>query len=281
MEVQAQEQQRHQWLEAIGIDSWLPREPLPGAAPSPEWVEAFCYAEDGTSWQDESRVDDSVDQAQPTARPSRPAGSRIDTAALLDEPRRPAAPEPSPARPEPAQAAPVAPDAVPAAKPDPAPRFKLAYLVRGDLLIVDSLPPHQPDGFSRHHRRLLLGMTSALGMAAEEELSSPFMLPWPMLAGKNLNQGPLEARRAVQRKLHNTLAFNPGIRQVLLLGEAACHWVAEQEGGFDSLQGQLLELGEGRRALVTLSLSELLRLPERKAEVWRDLQPFRRNSGHA
>ena len=168
-----------------------------------------------------------------------------------------------------------------AARPEPAPRFKLAWLVRGDLLIVDSLPPHQQEGFSRAHRRLLEGITTALGIAADDELSAPFMLPWPMLAGKTLNQGANEARAAVKRKLENTLAFNPGIRQLLLLGEAAGVWVTEQEGGLDALQGKVLALGEGRQALVTLSLSELLRLPERKAEVWRDLQPFRRDLGHA
>jgi phage/plasmid primase-like uncharacterized protein len=31
----------------------------------------------------------------------------------------------------------------------------------------------------------------------------------------------------------------------------------------------------GLPVVVTLSLSELLRLPERKAETWRDIQPLR------
>lgn len=291
MSVQAQEQQRHQWLEAIGIDSWLPRQPLPGAAPSPDWVEAFSYPEAEAQWQQDSGFDAGGDQPQPSSRPSRPAGSRIDTSALLDKPTRPVPSVPvvppgpvergpterAPAEPQAAEAPTTAP--IRAAKPEPAPRFKLAFLVRGDLLIVDSLPPHQAEGFSRQHRRLLQGITNALGLTAADELSSPFMLPWPMLAGKTLNQGPDEARKAVQRKLNNTLAFKPEIRQVLLLGEAASQWVSEQQGGLDTLQGQVLELGEGRRALVTLSLSELLRLPERKAEAWRDLQPFRRDPG--
>lgn len=285
MSVQVQEQQRHQWLEAIGIDSWLPRQPLPGAAPSPDWVEAFSYPEAEAQWQQDVGFDEGGDQS-PSSRPSRPAGARIDTAALLDEPKRPAAQalaarsaaEPTLAEPRTAEPQVHAP--VRATKPEPAPRFKLAFLVRGDLLIVDSLPPHQPDGFSRQHRRLLQGITNALGLPAEAELSSPFMLPWPMLAGKTLNQGPDEARKAVQRKLNNTLSFTPAIRQILLLGEAASRWAIEQEGEFEALQGQQLELSEGRRALVTLSLSELLRLPERKAEVWRDLQPFRRDLQH-
>ncbi len=298
MSVQAQEQQRHQWLEAIGIDSWLPRAPLPGAAASPDWVEAFSYPEAETSWQGEGGFDEGDTQSSP--RPARP---RIDTAALLDEPKRAAPPvsaargsaarslterSPTERSPTSLEGAPVKPHAaatdsvtpVRAARSEPAPRFKLAWLVRADLLIVDSLPPHQPEGFSRAHRRLLQGMTRALGMTAEQELSAPFMLPWPMLAGKTLNQGPDEAHKAVQRKLHNTLTFNPEIRQVLLLGEAAGYWVGGLTDRSDALQGKVLELENGRQALMTLSLSELLRLPERKAEVWRDLQPFRRNLKH-
>ncbi|GAA0791479.1 hypothetical protein [Marinobacterium sediminicola] len=284
MSLQAHELERHQWLEAIGIDSWLPRQPLSGAAPSPEWVETFCYPEsDASSWQDDSWGGETVEEPpRPVAGAVKASGPRIDTSALLDEPRRP-----SERRPESSSLAPSTSEAqvselqratpVRAAKPEPAPRFKLAWLVREDLLIIDSLPPHQPEGFSRQHRQLLQGITNALGIKATEELSAPFMLPWPMLAGKTLNQGPDEARKAVSRKLHNTLAFKPEIRQVLLLGEAASHWVVEQEGHFDDMQGRVLELGEGRQALVTLSLSELLRLPERKAEVWCDLQPFRRD----
>lgn len=307
MSVQAQEQQRHQWLAAIGIDSWLPRAPLPGAAPSPDWVATFCSAEADVERPNESEA--SIPGAPSSAQARRPAGSRIDTAALLAEPMRAAAPAParsgpadrglaatdpidrgpterSPTERSPTHRTASVIDAQPvlpqrAARPEPAPRFKLAWLVRGDMLIVDSLPPHQPEGFSRAHRRLLEGITTALGIAADDELSAPFMLPWPMLAGKTLNQGANEARAAVKRKLENTLAFNPGIRQLLLLGEAAGVWVTEQEGGLDALQGKVLALGEGRQALVTLSLSELLRLPERKAEVWRDLQPFRRDLGHA
>lgn len=276
MSPEAQEQQRHQWLDAIGIDSWLPRAPLPGAASSPGWVDAFRYPAASVAKQEDSGV---VYRAETPPQPPRSAGPRIDTAALLDEPRRPAAAaasvpagtggESPPARER--RAEPVG-----GGRSEPAPRFKLAFLVRGDLLVIDSLPPHQPDGFSRYHRRLLQGITNALGMPVEEELSAPFMLPWPMLAGKTLNQGAEEARAAVRRKLQNTLSFRPGIRRLLLLGEAACHWVAAQDAGLDTLQGGVLELEDGRQALMTLSLSELLRLPERKAEVWRDLQPFRR-----
>ena len=33
-----EQQLRHQYLDAMGITSWLPREQLPGALPTPDWV---------------------------------------------------------------------------------------------------------------------------------------------------------------------------------------------------------------------------------------------------
>ncbi len=40
-----QHQRRHQYLEAMGISSWLPRNVLPGAKPTPAWVWEFVYPE--------------------------------------------------------------------------------------------------------------------------------------------------------------------------------------------------------------------------------------------
>lgn len=290
MTTHSAEQQRHQWLAALGIDSWLPRAALPAAAPSPDWVLQFRAG--GASAQPRP-AGVAVAPSVPPASVSRPAAPRIDTAALLGETppvdaRRQA--ERSPAERSPAERnltergpterGPTehGPETAVARarRPQPAPRFKLAFLLRGELLIVDSLPPHQPDGFSRQHRRLLQGITTALGIAGAQELSAASMLPWPMLAGKTLDQGAAEARKAVQRKLRNTLTFNPGVRALLLLGEAALHWVGGREDGLEALQGQWLTLDNDLPALASLSLSEQLRLPERKAEVWRDLQPLRR-----
>jgi hypothetical protein len=39
------QQQRHQYLETLGISSWLPRTDLKGAAPSQDWVHTFIYSD--------------------------------------------------------------------------------------------------------------------------------------------------------------------------------------------------------------------------------------------
>jgi hypothetical protein len=270
MTLAAQEQNRHRWLEALGVDSWLPRGNLPGAAEIAPWVESFCYPDDAQAdaWLED--VAESVEeQAVPASTPApKPvaARARIDTDTLLDQ--RPAAvPKATPVE-RPVRTAPTSTVVE-------APRFKLAFVLRQDLLIVDSLPPHQPQGFSRHHRALLTGITTALGAEADTELSDAMMLPWPMLASRTLDQGAEEARRAVQHKLRRTLESHRRITQVLLMGEAAAHWILGETAQLDTLQGRSFKLPSGLPVVVTLSLSELLRLPERKAEAWRDIQPLR------
>lgn len=275
MTLAAQEQNRHRWLEALGVDSWLPRGDLPGGARVAPWVESFRYPDEAVAdpWQE--MADDSVAEepvvpaAVPAVSKPVPAAPRvkIDTDTLLEQPRTPVA------RPAAVAEEPVRP--VAASRVVEPPRFKLAFVLRQDLLIVDSLPPHQPQGFSRHHRALLTGITTALGAEADTELSDAMMLPWPMLASRTLDQGAEEARRAVQHKLRRTLEAHRRITQVLLMGEAAAHWILGETAPLDALQGRSFKLPSGLPVVVTLSLSELLRLPERKAEAWRDIQPLR------
>ncbi|WP_428034843.1 hypothetical protein [Amphritea sp.] len=40
---------RHQYLETLGIVSWLPRRQLPGARPTPDWVWEYCWPENDTA----------------------------------------------------------------------------------------------------------------------------------------------------------------------------------------------------------------------------------------
>jgi Tfp pilus assembly major pilin PilA len=57
---------RHQYLETLGISSWLPRGVLPGAAESMPWVSGFVYSDDDLSEAVETGV--TTDTTQNTGK---------------------------------------------------------------------------------------------------------------------------------------------------------------------------------------------------------------------
>lgn len=289
-----QEQLRHQYLSALGISSWLPRAPLPGAAPSADWVAEFRYpaaagGAEALDWGDDAVAVDEGDttaaaadvapvaapagMSQPAvvpraaARPSRAALAQVE--ALDDNPRRPSV------APAPVQAAAATAETAAAVRQNagPAPRFKLAFVLAGGWLVIDSLPPQSPQGFGNSHQRLLGGVLRALGVSEAQTEAS--LLSWPMLASQTLDQGADEAARAVQRKLTLTLQAQAEVRPLhgaLLLGEAAARWVLEREEELDALRGIRFTLRAGLPCVCSGSLSQALQLPEFKAQLWRDLQ---------
>jgi len=284
----ALEQQRHQYLDAMGIASWLPRVDLPGAAPSADWVFAFRTGqasieavEDGESafgadfpaeldhTAGQSALRQLAGLAADTGRVAR-ADAQIKPTATAEQ----AVAVKSPLSLSQAQDAVVA-DAPSNILPvnsrvEPPPRFRLAFIKAGDMLIVDALPPHARQGFSPMHQRLLQRIAEAMGVSDQQGL--PQFLSWPMLASKTLNQGPEEARRSVERLLSYQLT--PDITRVLLLGEPAARWVLAREEPLEQLRGLPFTLKPGVRVVASHSLSELLQLPEYKADLWRDLQPL-------
>jgi len=287
------EQLRHRYLEAIGIGSWLPRTQLPGAAPSPQWVERFRYPSADESEYVADHEEGGADPVAPESMPvrgsapvaPRESGESIqnarsrarasiapligaESAGSTESAAKAPTPAPAPAA-ETQSDEPAAP--VRRGAPLPAPRVKLAFVLAGDLLIVDSLPPAARQGFSAQHRRLLAGVARALGVV--EPPSDASLLSWPVLAGTSLDQGPDELTRAVRRKLELTLALR-SVKRALLLGESAAQWLLEREESLDALRGIRFTLRPELPCVAGVSLSQALQLPELKAELWRDLQPL-------
>ncbi|KEA64407.1 Periplasmic protein TonB [Marinobacterium lacunae] len=278
------EQLRHQYLEAIGISSWLPRTSLPGAAPSQPWVERFRYPM--PEGMDEFPGFDETDDVSPapetpdaviaSERPTESAETaraqaRASIAPLIESDTRAKAP---PAQSVPVGAVPESASPAPAVRRGPpaqAPRVKLAFVLAGDLLIVDSLPPAARQGFSGQHQRLLAGIARALGVG--DQPSDASLLSWPVLAGTTLDQGPEELKRAVRRKLEITLQLRR-VTRALFLGESAAQWMLEREETLDALRGIRFSLRPELHCVASVSLSQLLQLPTLKAELWRDLQPL-------
>jgi hypothetical protein len=267
---------RHQYLEAIGISSWLPRADLPGAAPSADWVAGFRYPDAGVDdWTDEY----AGTETDPVSTASRGADrARASVQRLLDEPKPNSAPEPrtqrasqAPAEPHPVSELAPAPLAVKSGERQPAPRIKLAFVLARDLLVIDSLPPASNAGFGAQQQRLLRGVLMALGI--KDQPSEAALLSWPALAGASLDQGPDELKKALARKLEVTEQVRP-FNAVLLLGEAAAQWVLEREESIGALRGLRFTLSGGKPCVVGCSLSEALKVPDMKAGLWLDVQPL-------
>ncbi|GGO78736.1 hypothetical protein GCM10011348_11390 [Marinobacterium nitratireducens] len=285
-----QEQRRHQYLDALGVTSWLPRAPLPGARASRDWVWGFRQGENSVGEGD--FFDDDVAEAaqEATAAPSapRPQPSGVGRAALLDSlgadaEARPAAPKPAPqsqprapvapsAAPAPESAAAAAPVPLPPLAPQDIPQFKLAFLRLGDVLLIDSLPPQSRGGLTPAHQRLSMALVRALGLAVEQPPTAQ-MLPWPAFTSRTLDQGWEQAEAAVQRKLERMLE-STSPRFVLLLGETAARLVLRTREAGDGVRGVVFRPRSDLPAIATASLSEMLQVPGCKREVWRDLQPL-------
>ena len=266
------EVQRTAYLDAIGLVRWLPRTQLTAAAPSPDWVFEQPPADLPSASSPQADVSrPRVEAPAPAARPAKPApsgrGARPDISALtgLDDKPQPKAVAPKPV----AAPAPSEPQ-VKAAATSEIPNFKLAYLVCGEYLLIDSLPPHSREGFSRAHQQLAQNILRALGKASE--LGSASIVTWPMLTSSSLDQSGAIAAQAVKRKLEVTVRTHE-LKRALILGQDAARWVVPQEAELDTLRGHKLR-HYGLELVVSSSLTQLLHLPSEKAQLWQDIQPL-------
>lgn len=293
----AQESQRHTYLQALGVQSWLPRGALPYAAPSAPWVEAFTWppTERFEQWGD--AFDDTPAEAAATEQQAAPVTPAVNAprgvSRALESLQGIFAPEGTSSQKVPAlaqtppvssettspvsaldmsyQPERVAPLQNPLAERYPEPQFSLVLIKLGELLIVDSLPPQGRQSFSPAHIRFVSALARSLGVQGYE--INPILHHWPAFVGSALNQGPDEALRSVRRQLGNLLKSQE-IKRVLLLGEASAQWILEQPEPLDSLRGLRFSLRAGVAAVSSHSVTALLRIPELKAELWADLQPL-------
>ncbi|SEQ96583.1 hypothetical protein SAMN03080615_03438 [Amphritea atlantica] len=292
---------RNQYLETLGIVSWLPRRQLPGARPTPDWVWEYCWP------QPASATDVAATGSAPILKPADRAHAakqaRAELSASFGEEQKAvsagsASAAAAPARPE-VQVPPTAPsEAVPAAAadislsqsvdidlPDPATQteqkpFKLAFMVYQDCLVIDSLPPVSVSARAQlnsgqadaHHQILLDKILRSIGLSGGSAAEF-YTLPWPMFASKSLDQGAEQARLTVQHKLKKSLQKSP-VNTVLLLGESAAQMVLERTEPLDQLRGMLFSLRSSVKTLASASLTEMMMVPGCKREVWQDLQPL-------
>jgi hypothetical protein len=268
------------YLDQLGIQQWMPRQILPAAKPSPDWVYRFAHPADLLG-DDEEVMQALAPQAHKPVEPhaERRAITQIGEALEVSAPdeaevgssniRRAAVAELT--ADESSKEPQTSPTTSVKRSFEPAPRYKIVMARAGRLLLIDNLPIRAREGFSNKHKRLLAGIVQALG-ESPQSITLPITLEWPMLAGKTLDQGPHEARKHVQRQL-SFMQKESGLETVILFGEGLANWVVG--GGVDETHGQLLPLQQsGLNYLTTQSLSQALNMPGAKQQIWSDLQPL-------
>ena len=236
---QVNEIQRSVYLRAMGVDSYVSRRQLPGAAETRRLALLRAVP---------------APQAPVAAAPPADAGPM----------RRPAAPVEIPrlagGKPAPAPAA----AAVRPAPGEPAPRFSIAAISCGGWLWLEEL--YSP--LSPQQSQLVQAMAEALLMVYGNDSADPgdrvlaraavSQFDWPMHSNQQLDQGVQAARAGlaafIQRKLE--LADCKGL---VLLGRACEERVP-------------LEQLACPRIARTASTADILRDPLLKRQVWRDLR---------
>ncbi|WP_156905130.1 hypothetical protein [Neptunomonas japonica] len=288
------EQRRHRYLAAIGVTSWLPRAVLSGAKSSPDSVYQFLYGQEEDDFASDTDLESDVagttgvessisaisseqkkshiapvtaESLQLSSTDSAPTGinSKAQVAGLNDSRHSAKARTAS------------TPIDIPQltiearVNKEKAPRFRLGFWLYKDVLVVDSLPLLSRGGVTQDkYQSLCANMVTAMGLSAEL-LATPYVLAWPMLAGGSLDQGRAEASLAVNHKIQKLLLLAKP-RLLLFLGESAAQMSMQRTESLDELRAVLFNYTSQIKALPSLSLTQMIQIPECKKEVWNDLQ---------
>lgn len=297
---------RHQYLETLGVSSWLSRTQLPGAAPSPDWVSGYVYSEDALAQGlNTHSVDHSVSSGGSKGQVKSLAASLVNTHSQTEDISRdaqliaqdvvthlpvterasqPVTPQATSivttALKEPTLAptkvaAVVSTHVIPNARSQKsAPQMRLMFWQYPDVLVVDSLPTQTRGTLaSAQYEKLLNNMILAMRLnpARIDAGTQPYVLNWPTLAGASIDQGWDQAVSAVQYKLSKLLQdYAPKL--VLMLGESSAQMLMNVEDDFDAMRGIVFSLRADTKAITSYSLTQMLNVPGCKRDVWQDLQ---------
>ena len=232
---------RSQYLQAMGIREWLPRQPLPGAKPSP----VPCVAKRTVSVA--SRQPD--DEAVPALKEKKQFLEKKDLQAfgraVHAQPKR------------------AVPDKVELSLP---PRFKLqGLLFAGRCLVINDTTTEFDSARQADPMRLLMSLLSAL---ASTSLETPAVLnfSWPLVRSNHIDQSVGVAKDAALAFVKKQLA-GQDISVLILMGENAQKFVLSKDNIATGVQHL-----EGCQVVVTKSLVDMLSSPLCKRQVWSDLQ---------
>ncbi|WP_062262033.1 hypothetical protein [Endozoicomonas arenosclerae] len=262
MQGRINERTRQNYLDAMGIQTWFPRQILPNALPPRE----FDFPEE----EPESLTQVSV--SEPGESSSLPETSNIGVSTAKDLLGISTGITAKPKTEEKPEAKPIA-----EAKPVETSKFRLVTLPANEhCLVVAEMPLSGLNQFSRFHQRLLNDILRAIKMPAESD-SLPFSeFIWPLGnigLMEHLSQDDSAAADAVCAYLSNQ--FGLARRKVVLLfGQAAARFVIDPNRSFSDLRGLQKGLHSDQHFVVTHGLNELMKLPALKSEAWQDIAPI-------
>ena len=255
------------------ITSWLPRQPLPFAAPSrPELLETPPREEPAVPVRARAAIDAPqarVPQAEaPASAPSVAPAAPVEGRGIpisLPKPGAPAAKKAEPVAP--VEEAPAEPPAVQA----PPPRFALQLLQAGSCTLLVELPTGEPFASRDPGYLLLRDLLRAAGLPDSPRLIGE-PVRWPLLARGNLDQGPQAALEFVQSFVAARMEESERSRCLWLVGLPALRFAGEGDEG--SLFRELQVDGLGATWAVP-GLEALMEEPALKGELWRAMRRVR------
>lgn len=230
------------YLEALGVDIYLPRQPLVGARPS----------------RFELRPAGAIETPAIDTE-GRPA--RLDSGVTLEQP----AIKPASVKPEPTEV--IRPPQ--AARPTKAAAVAFSLLVvpvSNRALFISELrsAPLRPD-LEANVMQFLQDVCCALGESLPAKLT-PVYFQWPMSATNTaLEQGEAAARETLRGFISQQLSDCKPSRLVLM-GQSVARYIADAEQIPTWLQSETMTLCKAP------SLGQLFAHPARKAELWAALQ---------
>ena len=293
------ERQRMEYLEAMGIDTYMPRLVLPNApevfrVQAPEMDRELAANEPVVSWVDQLLPVGSggVDTVETVDKPDTlisadsvaSAGSgaadgkalqKASEDALASIREKPSIKASSVKSEKPVVEKAV--DVQPAIEP-----FSLScWSVPGDVLVVDSRHPEQ----ALPTEQLLVNIVVALGYP-RFQLPEAEVVRWPLMNHRLVDRDEHSARTTVQFTVEGFLR-KYGLKKLLLLGAEAAYFVlspepdspASMESYFtlasqNTDQSILLPGDYSARVVVAHSLGDMLLNPHLKADTWRALIPY-------
>lgn len=266
------EQNRQDYLKAMGIQPWFPRYDLPNALPPRGFDLPTEVNASQQPYAKEQLLQDLVHASPPPGSSEKMGSAQVLAMTTLAPEAAKAATETKPL--------PREEETVKAKPKEPISRFRLATLSPNEeCLVITEMPHTGLSQFTRFHQRLLNDILLALELPTassnEEDAISEFL--WPLGNQglmEHINQDDNAAADAVCAYLSNQFGLARR-KVVLLLGRATARFVIDPNRSFTQLRGIQPGLHAQQRFAVSYSLHELMKVPALKAETWKDLSPLR------